>query len=93
MQIEGGIGMRLPSKRISDYEADVRKRQPLIEKMVMRSRSILSECEKLTDEERVIVSKRMSEIASMLLFPHVDREPSVLKKANVSAPKTRIIGH
>lgn len=61
--------MRLPAKRISDYEADVRKRQPKLDKLLARARCICAECDSLTLEERVIVAKRMSEIASMLLFP------------------------
>jgi hypothetical protein len=83
--------MRSPQKRIGDYEADMRRRQPLIEKMIMRSRSILSECDKLTPEERIIVSRRMAEIAEMLRQPAVDREPSVLKKANVPSSRGREI--
>ena len=69
--------MRLPSKRISDYEAEVRKRQPKLDKLLARARCISSECDNLTLEERVIVAKRLSEIAEMLLLPTVDRVPSV----------------
>ena len=61
--------MRLPSKRISDYEADVRKRQPKVDKLLARARCISAECDSLTLEERVIVAKRLSEIAEMLLIP------------------------
>lgn len=66
--------MRLPSKRISDYEADVRKRQPKVDKLLARARCISAECDSLTLEQRVIVAKRLSEIAEMLLLPTVVRE-------------------
>ena len=64
-----GHEMRQPSKRISDYEADVRKRQPKVEKLLARARCISSECGALTLEERVIVAKRLDEISYMLRKP------------------------
>lgn len=64
--------MRSPQKRINEREAEMRRRQPLIEKMVARSRSILSECEKLAPEERLIISIRLREMADMLKSPIVD---------------------
>lgn len=68
--------MRSPQKRISEREAEVRRRQPLVEKMVARSRSILSECEKLSPEERLIISVRLREMADMLKSPSAGERSS-----------------
>lgn len=58
--------MRSPTKRFSEREAELRRRQPLIEKMIARSRCILSECDKLSPEEKLIVAVRLEEIAGLL---------------------------
>ena len=58
-------------KRRRDYELEVRKRQPMLEKIIKRASCLLGECGKLTSEERIIAGRKLREIADMLSKPQL----------------------
>ena len=57
------------TSRIKEREDEIRRRQPKVQKMIMRSRCILSESATLGLEERVIVAKNLESIAKILKQP------------------------
>lgn len=57
-------------KRRRDYELDVRKRQPKLDKLIKRATCILGECGSLTDEERAIAAKELRKIADRIKSPN-----------------------
>lgn len=69
--------MSRQQSRIKEREAEIRRRQPKIEKMIMRSRCILSECSKFSLDERMVVAAHLATIISRL------REPILQTKLDV----------
>ena len=60
-------------KQRRDYEAEVRKRQPMLDKIIKRASCLLGECGKLTAEERIIAGRKLHEIADSLSKPSGSR--------------------
>lgn len=60
----------LQLKRRRDYEIDVRKRQPKLDKLIKRASCILGECKDLTDEERAIAANELHKIADRIKSPN-----------------------
>lgn len=81
--------MTRPQHRINEREAEVRRRQPIVKKMIVRLSCILAESGKLDLDGRILVANRMELIAAEL--KNCGSHP--INKANVSAPNTRTIGH
>ena len=66
----------LQLKRRRDYENDVRKRQPKLEKLIKRATCILGECGSLTAEERAIAAQELRKIADRIGQKDSGRHPA-----------------
>jgi len=62
------VNSKRRQSRIKEPEAEIRRRQPLVVKLLIRSRCIMVEASRLKPEERESVAKHLQAIAEVLLL-------------------------